>query len=272
MVSMDYDQAASHLVTKINEIMDIFCPVVTKELSSRPINQWKTKGLSISLARANKMFRQTKKAKADDKCRSEYKKYKKVLDATIRQAKERHYNKRIAAASTDGRQIWNIINEVVDRKQCRHIMPDTFRHNGMPIKGEKDIANSFNEYFASIGMDMAESLPTEEGYEKYLNFTPDNSFSLARTTEEEVEKIMRNQKPKLSCMIDTINNMIVKLCSKELAKPMTIILNKSIDEGKVAAVFKIARIIPLYKKRQQMNSATIDQSAYSQLSPKYLKR
>ena len=60
---------------------------------------------------------------------------------------------------------------------------------------------------------------------------------------------MKNQKPKLSCGIDTINNKIVKLCNKELAKPMTIIINKSIDQGKVAAVFKIARIIPLYKKK-----------------------
>ena len=58
---MNYDQAASYLVAKINEIMDILCPVETKELSSRPINQWKTKGLSISLARANEMFMQTKK-------------------------------------------------------------------------------------------------------------------------------------------------------------------------------------------------------------------
>ena len=134
MESMNYDQAASYLVTKINEIMDIFCPVETKELSSRPINQWKTKGLSISLAKANKMFMQTKKSKVDDKGRSEYKKYKKVLDATIRTAKELHYNRRIAAAGTDGRQIWSIINEVVDRKQCRHKMPDTFRHNGLAIK------------------------------------------------------------------------------------------------------------------------------------------
>ena len=104
----------------------------------------------------------------------------------------------------DGRQIWSIINEVVDRKQCRHKMSDTFCHNGKPIKGEKDIANGFNEYFASIGTYMAESLPTEEGYEKYPNLTPDYSFSLARTTKEGVEKIMRNQKPKLSCGIDTI--------------------------------------------------------------------
>ena len=91
------------------EIMDIFCPVETKELSSHPINQWKTKGLAINLARANKMYVEINKTKANARTVSEYKKYKRVLDQTIRQAKELHYSKRIAAAGTDGRQIWNII-------------------------------------------------------------------------------------------------------------------------------------------------------------------
>ena len=48
--------------------------------------------------------------------------------------------------------------------------------------------------------------------------------------------------------IDQINNKIVKLCHKELAKPMTHIINTSIRTGKVPLKYKIARIIPLYKK------------------------
>ena len=59
---------------------------------------------------------------------------------------------------------------------------------------------------------------------------------------------MRHQQPKLSCGIDTINNRLVKSSSIALAKPMTIVINKSIEEHKVSSVFKIARIIPLYKK------------------------
>ena len=66
--------------------------------------------------------------------------------------------------------------------------------------------------------------------------------------EEEVMKIMKHQQAKLSCGIDTINDRIVKTCHKELAKPMTYVINKSINESKVPQAFKIARIIPLYKK------------------------
>ena len=48
--------------------------------------------------------------------------------------------------------------------------------------------------------------------------------------EEEVGEIMKKQQPKMSCGIDTINNKIVKTCHKELMKPMTLVINKSIRE------------------------------------------
>ena len=60
---------------------------------------------------------------------------------------------------------------------------------------------------------------------------------------------MKKQQPKLLTGVDDqINNKIVKHCQIELAKPMTYIINLSIKQGKVPLIYKIARIIPLYKK------------------------
>ena len=67
-------------------------------------------------------------------------------------------------------------------------------------------------------------------------------------TREEAESSTKNQKPKLSCGIDGINNRIVKECHKELSKPIMIIINKSIESSMVPKLYKKARIIPLYKK------------------------
>lgn len=63
-----------------------------------------------------------------------------------------------------------------------------------------------------------------------------------------MKQIMQKQQPKLSCGIDTINNKLVKTCHEQLATPMTIIINKSIQENKVPSAYKKARVIPLYKK------------------------
>ena len=190
------------------------------------------------------MYRRIKKGSGvvpDD----EYKKYKKILDNVCRESIRRFYNNRLQQAGTNGREIWSIINEVSDRKCCKHKMPGTFKDCGKVITGEKDIANGFNKYFASIGTDMANSLPTADGYKKYLRPNTHSLFHLQAVQREEVAKIMKNQKSKLSCGLDTINN---KICHEELSEPMTIIINKSMESNYVPSLFKIARIITQYKK------------------------
>ena len=94
---------------------------------------------------------------------------------------------------------------------------------------------------------MADSIPDLPGYEKYL-FDQNSRFRLLHLTQGDVENILKKQQPKLSCGIDTINNKIVKTCYAQLSKPMMYIINKSIDSGKVPDIYKIARVVPLYKK------------------------
>ena len=81
----------------------------------------------------------------------------------------------------------------------------------------------------------------------YLKNKPFGEFSL-EMTEESVMRIIKNQQPKLSCGVDTINNKVVKTCHLELMDPMTTIINKSIRESKLPQAYKQAGIIPLYKK------------------------
>ena len=91
---------------------------------------------------------------------------------------------------------------------------------------------------------MADSMP---GYKNYLTDMFHCQFQLWPLMEEEVSTIMPKQQPKLSCGQDMINNKLVKHCHKELAQPMTIIINKSIEPSKVPKQHKLARMIPLYK-------------------------
>ena len=110
LYDMDINSATSYLIDKINEIMDIFSPVKTKEMSTRPINQWKTQVIAISLKSANKQYRQYSKDKSNVTLKESYKQYRNILDKVIRTSKDSYYSARIASAGTDGRQLWAIIN------------------------------------------------------------------------------------------------------------------------------------------------------------------
>ena len=75
--------------------------------------------------------------------KDEYKHYKRVLQRLIRHAKNYFYNKQFHNAGKDTRKIWNIINEVIDRKQCRKKLPTSFQYRGKSLINEYEIAKWF---------------------------------------------------------------------------------------------------------------------------------
>ena len=137
MIPMTTEQADVIIKT-----LDIVCKRETKELVTKPINQWNTQGTLISLKRANELYKRARKG-SDESQRIEYLQYKTILDKVIREAKNMHYKTTLKEAGKDSKKLWGTINEIVDRKQCIHKMPDKFVKNGNTISGNNNIANAF---------------------------------------------------------------------------------------------------------------------------------
>ena len=243
-VNESADEAAEILSKVIIKALDEVAPILTKSVTTKKINQWSTTGIVISARKASIMYRKVKRTGNGE---IEYKKYKKILKKVIRYAKNSYYENMLKNAGCDTRKIWGILNEVLDRKQCRVKIPSTFKINGEEISSAKTIASAFNKYFTSIGQEMADSIPTISGFEEYLDKCS-TRFRLKKLSSNDVSNIMRKQKPKLSCGLDTINNKIVKTSHIQLAEPMTYIINRSIETGIVPSIYKLARVVPLYKK------------------------
>ena len=62
-------------------------------------------------------------------------------------------------ADNDSHKLWGILNEVIDRKQLKHRIPERFSNAGKTITQPKAIADGFNKYFATIGQKMADTNP-----------------------------------------------------------------------------------------------------------------
>ena len=247
MDAMNCEDAAIHLNKVITEAMDIIAPVETKLVKPNVENQWTTQGIKTSLKTAAFLYKTSKRSKslAD---RQKYKDYNNILTKVIRLSKNGHYENRLTGADNDTRKIWGILNEIVDRKQCKHKIPNRFFVNGKSVRHLKHVTNAFNTYFTSIGKEMADALPEVQGFEDHLGLINKHKMWLRPLEEEEVQEIMKHQQPKLSCGVDQINNKLVKTCHRELTIPMTKIINKSIEESYVPTIYKLAKIVPLYKK------------------------
>ena len=65
---------------------------------------------------------------------------------------------------------------------------------------------------------MANSIPDEPGFETHLPANPpDRVLKLMELDVDQVEKIMKQQKPKMSSGIDDINNKLVKNAAKKFS-------------------------------------------------------
>ena len=92
-------------------------------------------------------------------------KFKKLLEKLTCICKNDYYKEQISNAGPDTRRLWSIINELIDRKQSKHKMPNKFVIDGTTVRNRTNIASAFNRYFASIGTEMADTIPAQDGFE-----------------------------------------------------------------------------------------------------------
>ena len=106
-----------------------------------------------------------------------------------------------------------------------------------------DKANCLNDYFASISTvnDEHTELPS------FSKFT-DNSLSQIHCTEHEIENIIEVLNPNKASGDDGISHKMLKGVSKSVSKPLCILLNRSFDEGIFPDTWKLANVIPIFKK------------------------
>ena len=92
-------------------------------------------------------------------------------------------------------------------------------------------------------------------------------------TEDEVLEVIKNLDAKKSTGHDGFSILIIKKFAAELTVPLTLIFNLSIKDGIVPDQLKIARVVPIHKKKKKLKiiSLIIGQFQYCLDFPKYLK-
>ena len=88
---------------------------------------------------------------------------------------------------------WKGIKQLINTKTKNKSFPSKIVLNNKSITDTSAIADTFNEYFANIGSDLAKSIPhATKSYKYFLQEPLSNSFYLSPTTPEEVEEEITN--------------------------------------------------------------------------------
>ena len=115
-----------------------------------------------------------------------------------------------------------------------------------------DIADAFNDYFATICSNNQVQPNDTPSYENYLNAPTDTSHSFQPIDNTVTLQLLSKFTATHSCGNDNISNTVLKYISIEVSECITLIVNQSIKTGIYPDKLKVAKVVPVFKKEDKL--------------------
>lgn len=248
--NLDTEEKYGQFITKFKLTYDLTCPIVNGKINRNKVklNPWMTSGLLVSRKMKAKIHLKWCRTK-DRESWFKYTQYRNLYQKLLRKSEIIHWDNFYKENINNARKLWAETNRIMNRnkKGKGQNFPEAFLVNGETVKGDKNIANSFNNFFINIGQTLAEAFPDTNNFIKYINKTKCTPKQFSKIDEEDLTKIIQNLKNKGSRGFDDISNILLKQVFPEILSPLKSIINSSIEEGYVPNDLKVAKVIPLHK-------------------------
>jgi exonuclease III len=249
----DPNQALSVFYEIYNEAFDSSFPLVKLSRKRAKDKKWITEGLKISIKHKHKLFNNLI-LKPNPTNKTTYSNYRNILTDCIRKAEENYYKNLINSEKQSLHTLWNIFGSIINPQKIKQKNKiKELIHNNKHITNDAEIADTLNEHFSTVGINLANKINSKSSYKSYLHHPNSHSFFLHPTDINETLKVILNLKPKRSCGHDNISPILIKENADQLVGPITHIINLSFKSATVPDQFKIAKVIPIYKKNEKLN-------------------
>jgi hypothetical protein len=178
-----------------------------------------------------------------------YKVLRNQVNSSLRKDSVDFNNNRIASAN-DENEVWKVVNEVLQPKKENEWQ---LKEGSTTITEEQIIANTFNKFFVDKIEDLKANIDPEyvedplTRLKKKMN-KKNLLFKLKQITSKELLIIVKKIKKKKSAGVDGLSQEQLILGAATLAHPLTVIFNKSMEEGSFPECWKEALITPVLKK------------------------
>ena len=247
----DPNQALTIFYKNYNEAYDQAFPLVRLSRKRAKDKRWITDGIKKSINHKNKLFSKYF-LKPSTENKEKYAKYKNILTDCIRKAEDEYYKNLINSEKQNLHTLWNIFGSIVNPRKIKkdNKIKELF-YNNKHITNDQEISDALNEHFSTIGSKLANKTTSQTPHQDYLHTPNQHNFFLHPTDINETLKVIQNLKTKKSCGHDNISPKLLKINADILTKPITYIINLSFKNGIVPDQFKIAKVIPIFKKNEK---------------------
>ena len=177
-----------------------------------------------------------------------YKQARNEENNAIKPAKKQYFMHNLEMNKKNPRKTWMLIGELSSRKCGRTRNISEIKVNNESINSAVEMAEVFNDYFATIGSNLASEIqPSTIEPEFYLQPT-DTIFSLKAPGASTVCRFLNQLDTKKATGLDRIPCKPLKLFSSIVGPSLAYILKSCIDAEIFPNEWKIAKVTPLFKK------------------------
>ena len=240
---------------KLTSRLDHECPERTVKMKpDKRIEPWLTQGLLRSIKKQNKLYNLHLNDKKNVDKHTKYKEYRNTLRKVLRYSRVNYYIAKCNEYKHESKKLWSLMNEVIKKERNKTNVISYLQVENRLIRNPRGIAKEFNSYFSNVGKTYANKVKSSK---KELNAYLDaitrcnKSMFLAPVTSVEIDRIISNLKSKNSSGYDSISNTLLKNLKQSLVLPLTIIFNKSLQEGVFPSAMKLSDVTPLYKTKER---------------------
>ena len=228
------------------KIMVTFIPnkVVSIDDKDAP---WVTPEVKKILLKNRKLYSKWVKEGRNAGTREAIKKFQIETNRTINQAKSKYItdlSDKLCDPTTGSKAFHSALKKLANKKKITNIPP--LLENGVFISNFKDKSDIFNKYFAAQCRPLV-----SESVLPPLSLRTDSTTSAVAIHEDAISSIINKLNSKKAHGYDGISIPMLKLCSVEVAKPLSLIFKRCLDTGKFPSSWKYANVQPVHKKNSR---------------------
>jgi hypothetical protein len=254
--NLTINEACESFQTKIHDAIDFFAPMKSITIPAKKVitQPWMTPGLLKSSRTLNRLFKKSIGKPKHDPKHIEFVKYRNMYNTLKRITKRTHYADLFHKYQNDIRNTWKVLKSLVGRNNDKSNISDQFKCTDSVTSDPVIIADSFCKYFSNVGNMFASAIPPPiKHFNTYLpkEKSLSNSIYLSPTDPNEILQTINSLKPKKSTGHDNISCHFIKATKDSISKPISLLINKSLEVGIVPEAFKMAKVIPIYKSKDK---------------------
>ena len=243
--AVDVNVAAEVFNKNVLDVLNVLAPVTKKRVrESNP--QWVNEELLNSIKRRDYL----KKVASRSKSETDWLNFKQQRNFVVHlkdRLKKQHFQSLIDENRDNSKKLWKTLNTLIPNDKKSNTTPHFLTDEGKEISDKKEIAETFNKFFSTVGSKLAAVFPFSSTSHICPKPVYDN-FIFGKVSLSTVTKIISGLDNGKATGLDGICVKTLKAGSPILAYYLTHIYNMSLSTGIVPKCWKRKRVTPLFKK------------------------